>query len=223
MAHSLSPQRTARLLQAPGRQAGGLPAAEPQRVPAFGQGLRRQAAADSRDQDRFPGPRRPNCWPRWCSRASSTKWSRRKTARSCSRRFAHGARSTRTMPTRRATTAPSSAATRRIPAVVWAREPVPGQIIGLSDILRSRLWSRLTSFALYEFQTTMFQPVGGMGRIGEAFVRRSRRPHRLQCQGHQDRAERQRRDGDLRGYEEPRYYRARPAQIGACAPFRSAS
>jgi monoamine oxidase len=49
-------------------------------------------------------------------------------------------------------------------------EPVPGQIIGLSDILRSRLWSRLTSFALYEFQTTMFQPVGGMGRIGEAFV-----------------------------------------------------
>src|SRR5258708_3749502 len=50
-------------------------------------------------------------------------------------------------------------------------EPVPGQIIGLSDILRSRLWSRLTSFALYEFQTTMFQPVGGMGRIGEAFVK----------------------------------------------------
>ena len=50
-------------------------------------------------------------------------------------------------------------------------EPVAGQIIGLSDILRSRLWSRLTSFALYEFQTTMFQPVGGMGRIGEGFAR----------------------------------------------------
>jgi monoamine oxidase len=50
-------------------------------------------------------------------------------------------------------------------------EPVPGEIIGLSDILQSRLWRGLTSFALYEFQTTMFQPVGGMGRIGEAFVK----------------------------------------------------
>ena len=50
-------------------------------------------------------------------------------------------------------------------------EPVPGQVIGLSDILQSRLWRGLTSFALYEFQTTMFQPVGGMGRIGEAFAK----------------------------------------------------
>ncbi len=50
-------------------------------------------------------------------------------------------------------------------------EPVPGQIIGLSDIVQSRLWRSLTSFALYEFQTTMFQPVGGMGRIGEAFAK----------------------------------------------------
>jgi monoamine oxidase len=49
-------------------------------------------------------------------------------------------------------------------------EPVASRIIGLSDILRSRLWRRLTSFALYEFQSTMFQPVGGMGRIGEAFA-----------------------------------------------------
>ena len=50
-------------------------------------------------------------------------------------------------------------------------EPVAGQIIGLSDILQSRLWRGLTNFALYEFQTTMFQPVGGMGRIGEAFAK----------------------------------------------------
>ena len=50
-------------------------------------------------------------------------------------------------------------------------EPVAGQIIGLSDILQSRLWLGLTSFTLYEFQTTMFQPVGGMGKIGEAFAK----------------------------------------------------
>ncbi len=49
--------------------------------------------------------------------------------------------------------------------------PVPGEVIGLSDILQSRLWRGLISFALYEFQTTMFQPVGGMDRIGEAFAR----------------------------------------------------
>src|SRR5690606_10953978 len=47
-------------------------------------------------------------------------------------------------------------------------EPVAGQIIGASDILNSRLWAGLANFSLYEFQTTMFQPVGGMGKIGDA-------------------------------------------------------
>ncbi len=50
-------------------------------------------------------------------------------------------------------------------------EPVAGEPIGLSDILTSRLWLGLQSFLSYNFQTTMFQPVGGMGRIGEAFAR----------------------------------------------------
>ncbi|MGK9165278.1 flavin monoamine oxidase family protein [Inquilinus limosus] len=49
--------------------------------------------------------------------------------------------------------------------------PVPGEPIGLSDILSSRLWRSLQSFALYEFQTTMFQPVGGMDMIGKAFAK----------------------------------------------------
>ena len=46
-----------------------------------------------------------------------------------------------------------------------SREP-----IGLSDVLKSRLWRSLANFALYDFQTTMFQPVGGMDMIGEAFA-----------------------------------------------------
>jgi monoamine oxidase len=50
-------------------------------------------------------------------------------------------------------------------------EPVDGEPIALHDILTSRLWRGLQSFLLYDFQTTMFQPVGGMGRIGEAFAR----------------------------------------------------
>jgi monoamine oxidase len=49
--------------------------------------------------------------------------------------------------------------------------PVNGEPIGIHDILTSRLWRSLQSFLLYDFQTPMFQPVGGMGRIGEAFAR----------------------------------------------------
>jgi monoamine oxidase len=49
--------------------------------------------------------------------------------------------------------------------------PVAGEPIGLSDILKSRLWRYLQNFALHTFQTTMFQPVGGMDMIGKAFAR----------------------------------------------------
>jgi monoamine oxidase len=49
--------------------------------------------------------------------------------------------------------------------------PVPGEPIALSDILKSQLWRYLQNFARHQFQTTMFQPVGGMDMIGKAFVR----------------------------------------------------
>src|SRR6202045_916573 len=49
--------------------------------------------------------------------------------------------------------------------------PIPGEPIDLSDILKSRLWRYLQTFALHTFQTTMFQPVGGMDMIGRAFAR----------------------------------------------------
>ncbi len=49
--------------------------------------------------------------------------------------------------------------------------PVPGEPIALSDILKSRMWRYLQNFALHEFQTTLFQPVGGMDMIGKAFAR----------------------------------------------------
>jgi monoamine oxidase len=50
-------------------------------------------------------------------------------------------------------------------------EPVAGQPIGLSDILKSRLWRYLQNFAVFELQMTMFQPVGGMDMISKAFAR----------------------------------------------------
>jgi monoamine oxidase len=49
--------------------------------------------------------------------------------------------------------------------------PIPGEVINLSDILKSRVWRYLQNFARYTFQSTMFQPVGGMDAIGKAFAR----------------------------------------------------
>jgi monoamine oxidase len=49
--------------------------------------------------------------------------------------------------------------------------PVNSEPMGTHEILTSRLWRGLRNFSGYELQTTMFQPVGGMGRIGEAFAR----------------------------------------------------
>jgi monoamine oxidase len=49
--------------------------------------------------------------------------------------------------------------------------PEPSEPVGLSELLKSRLWRYLRSFAHYNFQTTMFQPVGGMDMIGKAFAK----------------------------------------------------
>lgn len=49
--------------------------------------------------------------------------------------------------------------------------PLAGEPIALSDILQSRLWRALQNADAYLFQTTMFQPVGGMDMIGKAFAR----------------------------------------------------
>jgi monoamine oxidase len=49
--------------------------------------------------------------------------------------------------------------------------PLAGEPLKLPDILQSQLWRYLRNFALHEFQTTMFQPVGGMDMIGKAFAR----------------------------------------------------
>jgi monoamine oxidase len=49
--------------------------------------------------------------------------------------------------------------------------PMPSEPVGLPDVLKSRLWRYLQNFANYNFQTTMFQPVGGMDMIGKAFAK----------------------------------------------------
>ena len=143
-AHGAFPITTtaAGLLQAAECAAGAVQSGQLQRVSPFHQGVRRQAAAlfarsrpISRATFRTAGQGHAAGQAR---RGSSP----RKTARSCSRRCAHGARWTRTMNTRRATTAPNSAAMRRIPAAASAPSRCPVRSSACSDILQSRLWSR---------------------------------------------------------------------------------
>jgi monoamine oxidase len=59
----------------------------------------------------------------------------------------------------------------RDPGGGLSARPANGEPIAMHEILTSRLWGALQNFLAYDFQTTMFQPVGGMGRIGEAFAR----------------------------------------------------
>jgi len=49
--------------------------------------------------------------------------------------------------------------------------PDPSQPLSQSDILSSGLWRYLATGQLYEFQMPMFQPVGGMDMISQAFQR----------------------------------------------------
>lgn len=49
--------------------------------------------------------------------------------------------------------------------------PVPSKPIELSDLLNAGLWQTLSSGQEYDWQSAIFQPIGGMGMIGKAFER----------------------------------------------------
>ena len=49
--------------------------------------------------------------------------------------------------------------------------PIPSDPMALSELLHSRLWGCIAAGQTYEFQSMIFQPVGGMGMIGKAFGR----------------------------------------------------
>lgn len=58
----------------------------------------------------------------------------------------------------------------RDPGGGLSARPAFSDPVGLSDLLKSGLWAALPFGEMYDFQTTMFQPVGGMGRVGQAFA-----------------------------------------------------
>jgi monoamine oxidase len=49
--------------------------------------------------------------------------------------------------------------------------PVPSQPVAPSDLLHGRLWRALSAGLDIDFQTTLFQPVGGMDAIAQAMTR----------------------------------------------------
>lgn len=59
----------------------------------------------------------------------------------------------------------------QLPGGGLSAKPVPSEPMSLADVLDGGLWSGLLEGLEYDMQCTIFQPVGGMGRIGEAFGR----------------------------------------------------
>jgi monoamine oxidase len=49
--------------------------------------------------------------------------------------------------------------------------PTPSEPMALHELMQSKLWSSIAAGHIYEFQSMIFQPVGGMGMIGRAFGR----------------------------------------------------
>jgi monoamine oxidase len=52
-----------------------------------------------------------------------------------------------------------------------AGAPTASKPLGLSDLLKSGVWQSLFIGSNYRFQSTLFQPVGGMDMIARAFIR----------------------------------------------------
>lgn len=52
-----------------------------------------------------------------------------------------------------------------------AAEPADSVVTSSSDVLKSGLWRALAVAQDYDYQTTLFQPVGGMDMIAQAFAR----------------------------------------------------
>jgi monoamine oxidase len=60
---------------------------------------------------------------------------------------------------------------RKPPGGGLSAEPIDSTPLRPQDLLRSRLWRRLSTGLDYDYQTTLFQPVGGMDMIARAFAR----------------------------------------------------
>ena len=60
---------------------------------------------------------------------------------------------------------------QKMPGGGLTARPIPSEPLELADILDSQLWAGISAGDVFDMQTALFQPVGGMGRVGEAFGR----------------------------------------------------
>ena len=215
VAHPLSPPRDAGLLQTARRRARAVRAGQSQRLSARGRGVRRQAAALSRDQGGF-SRHVAELLSKAVRTVRSTERSRPKTAK-CSWRRSNLGRARHRL---RLQGGPSSerrgyakAARRRL-----VRRPVPANRRP-SDILKCG-FGDTCALRLTCFQTTLFQPVGGMDMIGKAFATRS---GRLLHYAPRSRTIRQDAGGVSVQFVDSRRCGGpdSPGPTGASAPFRS--
>jgi len=49
--------------------------------------------------------------------------------------------------------------------------PTPSDLFPFDEVLKSGVWNQMAFYMNDEMQTTMFQPTGGMGKIGEGFAK----------------------------------------------------
>ena len=171
MAHSLSPQGDPRLLQAVRRSPRTLHPGEPQRLCARARRFWRQAAALPPRADRISTATSPSCSPRRRTRTGSTMRSPPKTRQRLlealqlwgglddNYRYVKGEYSS------------EHRGYDKDPGGGLSGAPVYSQPIGLSDVLRAGLWQDFGSRSEYNYQMTMFQPVGGMDMIARALAR----------------------------------------------------
>ena len=177
--------------------------------------VRRPAAAHPRRQGRLPGPDR-----RIARQVDRTGQARRSRFGGRQRDPAAGAQSWGALDQNYAYKANLISAEFRGyakgPGGGLGAAPVAGEPIALSDILKSRLWRYLQNFAMHMFQTTMFQPVGGMDMIGKAFAKELGDLIRYDAKVTAHRAGRTRRHSHLRRRQSPRGAATQTAKADWC-------
>ncbi len=88
--------------------------------------------------------------------------------------------------------------------------PVDSDPLPMKQLFTSDMWTFFEGRA-YDYQTQLFEPVGGMGMIGKAFGQQLNGSDQIQLQGHQHSAGRQRRHRHLYRFE-----KGRRAADGSC-------
>ena len=106
-----------------------------------------------------------------------------------------------------------------IPAAGLHQLPVDSDPIPMKELFNAGMWFSVIAGKIYEFQTPLFQPVGGMGMIGQAFGKQLDGRDQIQLQSHGHPAGRQRRHRHLYRFQDRRRAAESQGRTGASAPF----